>query len=67
MKTIRPKNVSRPAPARGDLLGPADAGGGALLVLAVGGPDAAALAGAAARGPLSITLHAAPSDPSSGR
>ena len=36
---------------------------GALLVLAVRAPDAAALAGAAARGPLSITLQAGPSDP----
>ncbi len=59
--------LARPAPSRGDLLGPADTGGGALLVLAVGGPDAAALAGAAARGPLSITLHAGPPDPSAGR
>ena len=55
--------LARPAPAGGDLLGSAETGGGALLVLAVGATDAAALAGAAARGPLSITLQPNRSDP----
>ncbi len=59
--------LARPSPTRGDLLGPAETGGGALLVLAVRAPDAAALAGAAARGPLSITLQAGPSDPAGRR
>ena len=59
--------LARPSPVRADLLGPAETGGGALLVLAVSTPDAAALAGAAARGPLSITLHAGPSDPTGGQ
>ena len=59
--------LARPTPARGELLGPTDTGGGALLVLAVRASDAAALAGAAARGPLSITLHAGLSEPTGAR
>jgi pilus assembly protein CpaB len=50
-----------PVPASsGDLLGgaPADGGTGAFLVLAVPAADAAALAAAAVRGPLSVTLLA---------
>lgn len=59
--------LARPTPARGELLGPTETGGGALLVLAVGASDAAALAGAAARGPLSITVHAGLSEPTGAR
>lgn len=59
--------LARPTPARGELLGPTETGGGALLVLAVGASDAAALAGAAARGPLSITVHAVLSEPTGAR
>ncbi|MBC7640281.1 MAG: hypothetical protein H7231_10910 [Rhodoferax sp.] len=59
--------LARPTPARGELLGPTETGGGALLVLAVGASDAAALAGAAARGPLSITFHAGLSEPTGAR